>query len=352
MEYLGGGILVKKILFAFIVSVLLIGLVGCSGTKETTASDDKNKGAKVIKLGSVNNDKHTLYQGYTKFKEIVEKETGGKIKVEIYANGLLGNDRTMIEGLQLGTVEAVGVSTSMLANWAPSMLAYDLPFSIPNEEAADQLLDGPFGQKAAKQLEPEGILLLGYMENGFRHLTTSKHEIKSLEDAKGLKIRTMQTPLNLATWKALGTNPVPLAYTELFTAMEQKVIDGQENPYGNMALDKFYEVQKYLTKTNHVYNPMGLVVSKKFFDQLSPDEQKILQEAGLEASSYQRKLNREKGEEYLKVLEDNGMVITELSSKERKKFEDQVQSVYKEFTDEIGKEYFDEYMSEVDKLKN
>jgi tripartite ATP-independent transporter DctP family solute receptor len=350
----------KKLLVTFIVCILLVGLAACSGTKGTASSEGKtpsagsgkSKAEKVIKLGSVNNDKHTLHQGYQKFKEIVESKSKGSIKVEIYANGLLGNDRTMIEGLQLDTIQAVGVSTSMLANWAPSMLAFDLPFSITNEKDADKILDGQYGENAAKQLEKEGILLLGYMENGFRHLTNSKHEIKSLEDLKGLKIRTMQTPLNLATWKALGTNPTPLAYTELFTAMEQKVIDGQENPYGNMALDKFYEVQKYLTKTNHVYNPMGLVVSKKFFDQLSTDEQKILREAALEASSTQRKLNREKSKEYLKTLEDNGMVITELSPKEHKKFEAEVQSVYKEFSKEIGNDYFNEYMSEVNKLKN
>ncbi|WP_047153929.1 TRAP transporter substrate-binding protein [Aneurinibacillus tyrosinisolvens] len=349
----------KKILLALFVSVILGSLVACSGTKDaaapsgtkTSAAGGSGTAAKVIKLGSVNNDKHTLFQGYTKFKQIVEEKTKGSIKVEIYPNGLLGNDRTMIEGMKLGTIQMVGASTSMFANWAPSMLAFDLPFSIPNEKGADAILDGPYGQKAGKQLEKENLILLGYMENGFRHLTNSKHEIKTVDDAKGLKIRTMQTPLNLATWEALGTNPTPMAYTELFTAMEQKVIDGQENPYGNMALDNFYEVQKYLTQTSHVYNPMGLVVSKKFFDQLTPEEQTVLKEAGLEASSYQRKLNRDKSEEYLKTLKDHGMVITELAPEARKQFEDKVQPVYTQFADKIGKEYFDEYMAEVNKNK-
>lgn len=343
----------KKILLTLIVSFALIALTACGGSKDIAATSGTKSAssgdAKVIKLGSVNNDKHTLHDGYEKFKEIVEKKTDGKVKVEIYANGLLGNDRTMIEGLELGTVEAVGVSTSMLANWAPSMLAYDLPFSIKNEEVADKILDGPFGEKSAKQLEKEGILLVGYMENGFRHLTNSKREIKSVEDVKGLKIRTMQTPLILETWKNLGANPTPLAYTELFTAMEQKVIDGQENPYGNMALDKFYEVQKYLTKTNHLYNPMGLVLSKKFYDQLDKEQQEIVKEAAKEASAHQRELNRKKSEEYLKILEDNGMKVTELSEKEMKKFEDKVQSVYADFSDEIGKEYLDEYLAEIEK---
>ncbi|GAB7389084.1 TRAP transporter substrate-binding protein [Bacillaceae bacterium] len=351
----------KKFLLALCFMIFAGSLAACSGSQTVSpaASGTKPEGqtgqkateAKVIKLGSVNNEKHTLFEGYKKFKEIVEAKTNGAIKVEIYPNGLLGNDRTMIEGLQLGTLEMVGVSTSMLANWAPSMLAFDLPFSISDTEMADKILDGPFGEKAGKQLEKEGLVLLAYMENGFRHLTNSKREVKTVKDLEGLKIRTMQTPLVLETWKALGTNPTPMAYTELFTALEQKVVDGQENPYGNMALDKFYEVQKYLTNTSHVYNPMGLVISKKFFDQLSPDEQAVLKEAAQEAARFQRKLNREKSEEYLKILVDNGMQVTDLTPEARQEFVDKVQGVYSQFADKIGKEYYDQFMAEVNKYK-
>lgn len=346
----------KKILLAVLLCLSLFGLAACSGSGSGSVSGDgeketatKDSEKVVMKLGSVNNDKHTLHEGYQKFKEIVEKETNGEVEVEIYMNGLLGNDQTMIEALQLGTIEAVGASTSMLANWAPSMMAFDLPFVINDEAEADKLLDGPFGEKAAKQLEAEQLLLVGYMENGFRHLTNSKHEVKTLQDIEGFKIRTMQTPLNLATWEALGTNPTPMPYTELFTAMEQKVIDAQENPYGNMALDKFYEVQKYLTKTGHVYNPMGLVISKKFYDQLSPEQQTVVKKAGEEASTYQRELNRERSEEYLKTLEDEGMVITDLSPETRKEFEEKVQGVNEDFAEKIGTEYYDEFMAEVSK---
>jgi TRAP-type transport system periplasmic protein len=345
----------KKILFGLMMVIAILCLAACgsggkeasTGTKSTSGETSGSTKAKVLKVGSVNNDKHTLFAGYTKFKEIVEEKTKGSVKVEIYPNGLLGNDRTMIEGLQLGTIESVGVSTSMLANWAPSMLAFDLPFTIQDEATADKVLDGSFGKKAAEQLEKENILLYGYMENGFRHLTNSKHEVKSVDDVKGLKIRTMQTPLNLATWEALGTNPTPLAYTELFTAMEQKVIDGQENPYGNMALDKFYEVQKYLTKTSHVYNPMGFVFSKKFMDTLGPEEQKVIEDAAQEASTFQRELNRKKSDEFLQTLVDNGMVVTELSKEAAKEFEESVQSVHKDFEEKIGKDYYDEYMAQI-----
>lgn len=354
----------KKFLSTLLISVLIVSsLAACSsnqGTTSTSPSDGNNaqannkesgKSVKTLKIGSVNNDKHTLFQGYTKFKEIVEEKTKGSIKVEIYHSGQLGDDRTMIEGLQLGTIEAVGVSTSMLGNWAKPMLAYDLPFAFPNEEVADKVLDGPYGQKVGQELEKQGLLLLSYMENGFRHLTNSKNEVKSVADVAGLKIRTMQTPLHLATWKALGANPTPMAYTELFTAMQQGVVDGQENPYGNMALDKFFEVQKYLTKTGHVYNPMGLVLSKKFYDQLSEEEKTIVKEAGVEAAKYQRDLNRKQNEEYLKTLVDGGMVVTELTPEQYQEFLDKVLVVYDENAKEIGQEWVDEFIAEVNKNK-
>ncbi|WP_134703976.1 TRAP transporter substrate-binding protein [Ammoniphilus sp. YIM 78166] len=353
----------KKFVSFLLSGILMAGtLAACSSSNQTTtpsASEQKNEPAatdakqpaKVLKIGSVNNDKHTLFQGYSKFKEIVEAKSNGSIKVEIYHSGVLGDDRSMIEGLQLGTLEAVGVSTSMLGNWSKPMLAYDLPFAFPSEEVADKVLDGPYGQKAGQELEKQGLILVSYMENGFRHLTNNKREVKSVADVAGLKIRTMQTPLHLSTWKALGANPTPMAYTELFTAMQQGVVDGQENPYGNMALDKFYEVQKYLTKTGHVYNPMGFVLSKKFMDQLSEEERNMIKEAGIEASKHQRQLNRDRNQEYLKTLTDSGMAITELTPESYQEFLDKVQVVYQENVKEIGQESVDEFIAEVNKNK-
>jgi TRAP-type transport system periplasmic protein len=351
---------IKKSVISLLVLGSMVFLSACSGGIASSSngsaggektSSGSSSGQKVIKIGSVNNDKHTLYQGYQKFGEIIEAETDGKIKVEIYPNGQLGDDRTMIEGLQFGTLEAVGVSTSMLANWAPPMLAYDLPFAFPDAETAYKVLDGPFGEKVGTLLENEDLVLLSYMENGFRLLTNNEKEVRTISDIKGLKIRTMQTPVHLETWKALGASPTPMAYTELFTAMQQGVIDGQENPYGNMAMDKFYEVQKYLTETKHVYNPMGLVISKKFFDGLSKEEQEIVMKAGKEAGDYQRKLNQDETEKYKQVLIDNGMQITELSPVEFQAFADATKVVYEKFESEIGKEYIDEFLAELDKAK-
>ncbi|WP_027415521.1 TRAP transporter substrate-binding protein [Aneurinibacillus terranovensis] len=339
----------KKFL-VFVALIMILGLLaGCSGSSATSGKNQSQNAAKVIKLGSVNSDKHTLYQGYLKFKEVVETKTNGAIKVQIYPNGQLGDDQSMIQGLQTGSLEATGVSTSMLANFSPPMLAYDLPFVFKDEQAADKILDGTYGQEAGKLLEKNGLILLSYMENGFRNLTNSKHEIKTVDDLAGMKIRTMQTPMQLEIWRTLGANPTPIAYPELFTAMQQHVVDGEENPFGNMTLDRFYEVQKYLTLTNHVYNPMGLVISKIFYDQLTPDQQKAVKDAAVEAANYQRKLNREKNAEYKKTLIEKGMKITELTPEAYNDFVNKVQPVYKNNESKIGKQYFDEFFSELKK---
>ena len=349
---------------ACLILILLMGILGaCSAGNDVSTSNNSNDTSAtskesqsidkqvVLKLGSVNSDKHTLYEGYMKFKEIVEEETNGRVEVQVYPNGQLGDDRSMIEGLQFGTIEGVGVSTSMLANWAPQMMAYDLPFAFQNENVAYQVLDGPFGQKVGNLLEDEGIVFLAYFENGFRHLTTANREVQSVNDLSGLKIRTMQTPLQLDTWNALGANPTPMAYTELFTALQQRVIDGQENPYGNIALDKFYEVQGHLTETKHSYNPMGLVVSKKFYDSLSAEEQAIVKEAAVTAGNYQRQLNNEKTAEYKQTLIDGGMEIKELSPEQYQEFVDKVQSIYEDYADDIGQEYLDEFLTEIEKAQ-
>lgn len=339
-----------SVLLSLILTVALV-IAGCSssprGGSGASTANSSNSGVKIIKLGSANSDKHTLYKGYEKFKEIVEAKSNGALKVQIYPNGQIGSDQTMIQGLQTGTLEALGVSTSILANFSAPMYAYDLPFVFKNEQVADKVLDGPYGQEAGKLLEGQGMVLLSYMENGFRNLTDSKHEIKTVDDLKGMKIRTMQSPMQLDIWKALGANPTPIAYGELFTAMQQHVVDGEENPFGNIALDRFYEVQKYLTLTNHVYNPMGLVMSKQFYDKLTPEQQKIVKDAAVEASTLQRQLNRDQSAKFKQTLIDKGMKVTELTPAAYQGFVDKVQPVFKAYTDKIGKQNLEEFMKEV-----
>ena len=199
-------------------------------------------------------------------------------------------------------------------------------------------MDGEIGQELMKDLEGTGVIGINYWENGFRHLTNNVKEVKSVDDIKGLKIRTLENKLHIDLWKELGANPVPMAFTELFTALEQGVVDGQENPVGNVAANKMYEVQKYITKTGHVYNASPFLISEKFWKTLSSEEQEIIKKAAEEAKEYQRQLNAEEDEKLFKEIEKEGMVVTELTDEQKQAFIDKVQPIYKKYGKEFGED--------------
>lgn len=327
----------KKFL-AIMLSLLLVtsvGLVGCSGSEEDTTGEKKPR---VIRAGIGLNDKHPQYLGLLKFKEIVEKETNGAIVVETYHSGQLGDDRTMMEALQLGTQEVTIPSTAPIANFVPEFAILDFPFLIPNEEVADEILDGEIGQELLAKLPEKGMIGLAYWENGFRDLTNSKREVKTVEDMKGLKIRTMENEVHLAAFRALGANPTPMAFTELFTAMQQGTVDGQENPVSTIYLQKFYEVQDYTTLTHHVYSAWVFMISEKFWNESTPEEQEILRNAAIEAGKYERELNRKANQEYIEALKAEGMIVTEISPEEHQKMVDIVRPALKQFETKIGED--------------
>ena len=222
-----------------------------------------------ISAGIGLNDKSAQYQSMKFFKELAEKNSDGRITVDLYHSSQLGDDREMMEALQMGTQEMTCPSTAPIAPFVNGFKVFDLPFLFPTYEAADYVLDGPVGQDLLNQLPKIGLIGLAYWENGYRQLTNSKTAVSSPADCKGLKIRTMENPIHLAAWKALGANPTPMAFGELFSAMQQKVVDGQENPWGTIYLQNFPEVQDYTTDTGHVYSPFVLLISKKFWGQAS-----------------------------------------------------------------------------------
>jgi tripartite ATP-independent transporter DctP family solute receptor len=269
------------------------------------------------------------------FKELVEKNSDGKIKVDLYHSSQLGDDREMMEALQMGTQEMTCPSTAPIAPFVNGFKVFDLPFLFPTYEAADYVLDGPVGQDLLNQLPEIGLIGLAYWENGYRQLTNSKRAVATPEDCKGLKVRTMENPIHLAAWKALGANPTPMAFGELFSAMQQKVVDGQENPWGTIYLQNFPEVQDYSTDTGHVYSPFVLLMSKKFWDKLPEDLQKVVKEAAMEAKDHNRKLNREMNAKYLDELK-KVMTVTILTPEQKAAFQEAVQPVYDQFADEIG----------------
>ncbi|RWZ59037.1 TRAP transporter substrate-binding protein [Halobacillus fulvus] len=344
----------KKV-FALVLSVLLIGfLAACSGGQSASGTDGEDEsasGEKVIKAGIGLNQDHPQYKGLLKFKEIVEEKTDGSITVDTYHSGQLGDDRSMTEALQLGTQEVVIPSTAPLANFVPEFSVFDIPFLFPNEQVADEVLAGDTAQGLLTKLEEQNLVGLAYWENGFRDLTNSERAVASIDDFDGLKIRTMENDLHLDAFKALGANPTPMAFTELFTALQQGTVDGQENPYATIYLEKFYEVQDHVSNTHHIYSPFVFLMSKSFFDGLSEEEQQIVKDAALEAGEHQRKLNREANEEYVQSLQDEGMTYTEISDENRQEMVDAVQPVIEEYKEDIGAETVDAIFEEVEQAQ-
>lgn len=337
--------------FAMFMAVMMVTaalLAGCGGDKKPAAQNNGAKKAIRISIG-LNEASHE-YQGLKKFKEVVDAKTNGRYDVQLYANAQLGDDVKATEALRAGTLEMTGPSTSPLAGISKELMVFDLPFLFPNNKVAYQVMDGPVGQKILDTLPAKGLIGLAYWENGFRHVTNSVREIKSPADTKGLKIRTMENPIHLATWKALGANPTPMPFSEVFTAMQQKTIDGQENPIPTIYLSKYNEVQKYCTLTGHVYTPHILLISKKVWDTLSAEDQKIFQEAAYAARDHVRQVSKEMNDSQVAKLREAGMTVTELTPDELKAFQDAVQPVYEQFADKIGKDLVDQVRAEVTKL--
>lgn len=318
--------------------------------EEEVASDGIQE--RTIKVGNGHNESNPQSQGMIKFKELVEERSGGKITVNLYFDATLGDDLQMTEALQAGTQEMTIPSTSPLTGIVPEFGIFDFPFIINNEEEADALLDGPIGQKVMDLLDEHGLVGLGYWENGFRQMTNSKVPIEKAEDFQGLKIRTMQNEIHLEAFKRFGANPTPMAFSEVFTALENKTIDGQENPLPTIRSSKFYEVQPYLTISNHVYTPYIVLFSKKIWDEMSEEEQTLIREAAIEAGQYQRQLNREENLASLEYLKEQGMTVTELSDEERAKLQELVRPVIDEFAQKINPELVEEMFQELEKIRN
>ena len=316
------------------------------------AKSDGDIKERTIKFGIGLNEDHPTGVSINKFKELVEQKSGGKIKVNNYFSATLGDDIKMTEALQGGLQEITLPSTSPLVGTVKEFGIFDFPFIFNNEKEADAILDGPVGQKVLEKLPEHGLVGLGYWENGFRNLTNSKHPVATMDDFKGLKIRTMQNNVHLEAFKTLGANPTPMAFSEVFTALESKAVDGQENPLATIKSNKFNEVQEYLSLTKHVYTPFVFLVSKIFWDQLSPEEQKIISESAVEAGKFQRELTRQSNEKDLEDLKQAGMKVNDVSDEEKKKIQEALQKpVIDKYAKEFGEDLFKEMMGELAKLR-
>ena len=303
---------------------LAIGLAALLPLSAALAQDIKERS---FKLALQNPKGHPLEAGASKFSELVAAKSGGKIKVNVFPGGTLGGDAANVSALQGGTIEFVLLNSGILASQVKDFEVFDFPFMFASAKEADAIVDGPFGEKLEAKLQDKNIVGLAYFELGFRQLTNSKRAVNTVEDIAGLKLRVIPNAINVDWVKALGANPTPLAFPELYAALEQKAIDGQENPLSVIQANKFFEVQKYLTLTNHQYNPQSLIFSKKVWDTLSPAEKKILEESALEAAKFQRQVNRDAAAGQLDALKKAGMQVAEFSPAEQAKLREKLKPV-------------------------
>ncbi|MBN9409676.1 MAG: TRAP transporter substrate-binding protein [Burkholderiales bacterium] len=267
---------------------------------------------RTIKFGHLVQPGHPIALGTQKFAEIVAAKSGGKLKVREYGASVLGSESQQVGAVQGGVQEIFLPATTSAASLVKEMSLIDTPFSFSSARQVDALLQGPFGEAVAQKLPEKGIVALGYWETGFRNITNSRKPITSVDDVRGLKIRVMGNPLFLESFQALGTNPVPMAFGELYGALESRALDAQENPYSIVLTSKFNEVQKFMSVTNHVYTANIFMVSKRFWDKLSATEQKILADAAREAGAYQLQVSRDAADKARRELEAKGMKINDV----------------------------------------
>lgn len=300
---------------ALLLAMIL--LFGTSCASQPPAQPDNAGGGSEqkpveIKYATVGPDEHQYTIAAIKFKEIIEAKSDGRIKVTLFPNAQLGGEREMAEGVKMGTIEMTTVtSDGALPAWVPDTQVFSIPYLFRDREHVYKALDGVLANELNPKFEAQGFKHLGFVELGFRHFTNNKREINSAADMKDLKIRVQEAPIWFALIKALNGTATPIPFNELYTALQQGVVDGQENPLGTIRSMKFYEVQKHLALDAHTYAPGSVIMNKAFFDKLSPEDQKLVQDAVDEMKAYQRNLIAGKDEENLKFLKEQGMIVTE-----------------------------------------
>jgi tripartite ATP-independent transporter DctP family solute receptor len=286
---------------------------------------------RTIRFGHLNNPDHPTSLGVKKFAELVAAKSGGKITVKEYPSSQLGNELQQQSALQGGVQEMLVASTTSLAGIVKEFGLFDFPFLFSNARQADAMVDGPMGKMLTGKLAEKGVVVLAFFDLGFRNVTNSKRPITKAEDLEGLKLRVIPNPVFLETFKTFKANPIPMPFAELYGALESKAVDGQENPYAVILSSKLYEVNKYVSGTNHVYATNPVQISKRFWDKLSPAEQKLLQDAAIEAQNYQRVVSREISGKAVAELKAKGMVHNEIAPAELARMRAEVKPVHDKF---------------------
>lgn len=339
----------KKLSALFLAAGMVLCLASCGGgssapsaatpapagnppASSAAASTPPSTAQVTFRLGVAQEDSNPYSKGAYQFSDLVKEKTNGRIQIDVYTGGQLGGESDMTESVSLGTLDICLTSNAPLTNFSPRFNLFELPYLFMSYEQIDKVLDGEVGRELLDDLSSINVKGLAYFENGFRNLTNSKREINAPADLKGLKIRTMESAMHIAAFTALGANPTPMAWGEVYTALQQGTIDGQENPGIAIKGQKIYEVNKYLSITEHVYTPVELIMNQGAFEKLSPEDQAIVLACAQEAATFERKICREVNAD-LSFFEQQGMII---SHPDKQPFQDIAKTIWKDYEGDLG----------------
>ncbi|WP_078435145.1 TRAP transporter substrate-binding protein [Metabacillus halosaccharovorans] len=308
----------------------------------TTSNVAGSNNETVIRFGHGAAESNERHLAVMKFKELVEEKSQGKMKVQVYPNEQLGSEAEMIESVTFNDLQMVAASA--FSQYDQRISVFELPYLFDSYEQAWSILDSDIGQQVAKPLLEDGLRVVAYFENGFRHVTSNK-PIEEPEDLGGLKIRTPEFPLSISTFKAFGSNPTPMAFGELYMALQQGTVDAQENPIANTYASKFNEIQDYLNLTGHQYMPLPVAISEEFWQTLTPEEQEIIKSSASEAATFHRDILRDNEEKMISELQDAGMTVIQ---PDRDKFREKAEAVYDAYKNRFGEEFVNSLLKEVE----
>lgn len=329
------------------LGLLILSLVGCGSASQPTSTTDKPKDGQkyTLKLGHVANTTNPYAMAADRFAQLVKERTNGNVEIQVYPSSQLGDQRDLLEGLQLGTIDIVLTSSAVLAQFAPKVQVIDLPYLFRDSQHVYKVLDGPLAKDIFTGLDKVGMENISSWENGFRHLTNSRNPITKPEDMKGLKIRVMENKVYIEMMKALGANPTPMAMGEVFTALQQKTVDAQENPISQIFASRFYEVQKYLTLDGHTYSPELVVFSTKTISKLPKDYMDTIRKTADEVRDWERKKMADDEAKMLDTCKQSGMQVTTLTPEQQKSFADAMKPVWGQFESIVGKDLIDKIVA-------
>ncbi|RJE83960.1 TRAP transporter substrate-binding protein [Paenibacillus sp. 1011MAR3C5] len=333
--------MLKKFSVVAVLMVLIVSAVACGGNTNSGANSGGNSGGEdkkvKLRLGHITGESDAWHVGALKFAELVKEKSNGTVEVEIYPSSTLGNDRDLIEGMQLGSVDFALVA-GVLSNFYEPFSILELPYLFRDQDHLEKVLYGEVGTQMKEDLLTNAqIRGLEFWVRGPRELTSNK-KVEKVEDLKGLKVRVPEIPASIAAWKAMGANPTPMAFGEVYSSLQTGVIDGQENPLAFIASNKIQEVQDYLVMTNHVYGYVMLTMSDITYSKLSESQQKAVEEAAKEATQFENELVATQEAELMEFMKESGVTIIEPDTAP---FMEKAMTVHEEFANKYGKELYD-----------